>query len=475
MKLNNRLHNVSFSLHTVTGVILCTVLFVIFYCGALSLFKPEIDSWEHNINGTTNQAFDYHTINGVYAKIETNQNNYGRSMVFYDFVDKTNFSLYIEGDSIITDQEYVFNTNLIPEPSTYSLSHLIYELHFLNPIPSVGIYIAGIVCIIFILSIFTGILIHLKNFFRSFFLVRKKKGIKTFLKDTHIVFGVITLPFQLLYAITGVVFAMLIVLIIPQVLVQYKVDTTDMEMYMKDVQPTLEISHCNYSYDNLNETILDFEQRNHVDLSYLRLYNFADPNMQGLFVGKGVNISSDIKELITLKNNEIVLYKSSENAHLIDLMDNWFRGLHFGDFGGIAIRLIYLFLALLSCIVFYSGGLLWLETRKKQVKRLELYFIGFIWGLLITTICSFILRQYISYVSIYFLSIWLLWSCLTLILSRNNFIKYSKWSLTVLTLMFCIVYLINVKNLDSTKLWLPCIHVIATLFFTTYKPKTMAK
>ena len=45
--LKPRLHNIMFHTHTVTGIVISFVLFIIFYAGAFSLFRDDFYKWEN--------------------------------------------------------------------------------------------------------------------------------------------------------------------------------------------------------------------------------------------------------------------------------------------------------------------------------------------------------------------------------------------------------------------------------------------
>jgi uncharacterized iron-regulated membrane protein len=44
--MNKRDYNVLFHSHTVSGIVISVALYIIFFCGAFSLFKDEITAWE---------------------------------------------------------------------------------------------------------------------------------------------------------------------------------------------------------------------------------------------------------------------------------------------------------------------------------------------------------------------------------------------------------------------------------------------
>ncbi|KAG0921494.1 hypothetical protein G6F32_015074 [Rhizopus arrhizus] len=55
-----------------------------------------------------------------------------------------------------------------------------------------------------------------------------------------------------------------------------------------------------------------------------------------------------------------------------DTAVNAFFMLHFGSFGGNPVRWMYLLLGLGGAIVFYTGNLLWIESRRKKQRDANL-------------------------------------------------------------------------------------------------------
>src|SRR4051794_22573375 len=46
--MNNRNYNIFFHTHTVSGIVISVVLYVIFFAGSFSFFRDEIINWERN-------------------------------------------------------------------------------------------------------------------------------------------------------------------------------------------------------------------------------------------------------------------------------------------------------------------------------------------------------------------------------------------------------------------------------------------
>src|SRR5689334_6012075 len=62
--MDNRKYNIYFHTHTISGIIICALLYVIFFAGSFSFFKDDITAWQKNksqvaIKGKVKQDFNY--------------------------------------------------------------------------------------------------------------------------------------------------------------------------------------------------------------------------------------------------------------------------------------------------------------------------------------------------------------------------------------------------------------------------------
>ena len=85
------------------------------------------------------------------------------------------------------------------------LADFVYRLHYTAGLPSsFGIYVLGIVSMIYGLAIVTGLLIFLPNFLKDLFIVRPGRNNKRFWRDAHNVVGVVSLPWHVMFAWSSV-------------------------------------------------------------------------------------------------------------------------------------------------------------------------------------------------------------------------------------------------------------------------------
>lgn len=388
--MNNRNYNIFFHLHTVSGITITVGLFIIFFAGAFTLFRQEIGEWETGKFREVHEAVakssrvDY---NRIMDSIEKNVPSlYGRNVYVYSEGTSAKQSVYIsasddpKADSLgklsceyeIDPKNYSFKSH----QSSFSLGELLYLLHFYYQLDRIGYYISGLVALFFFLAIVTGILVHWKKIKSNFFVFRPKQKLKTVWTDAHTALGVIGLPFQFIYALTGSMFGLGIVVASSNALWVYNGDVEKMydDVIREASKDTLGAKQTyvvdyNKMVSETAEKWPDFK----VDRLHLAFYGSKTMQVE-------VSGSEHIKERF-LGQGSVVFDAESGKVKKINAPgkmgyydDVWssVRRLHYAQFGEIGtfgtyfLKTVYFLMAFLTCFVIISGVLIWLEARNKK-------------------------------------------------------------------------------------------------------------
>jgi len=258
--LKPRLHNIMFHTHTVTGIVISFVLFIIFYAGAFSLFRDDFYKWENPLarfeakeevdyDKTLKLVQNYINEKDAFTKVllrpSTNSNPFIKFNGTYKKPKKgkKNVQFYINPH---TDKVYKNPHSFNNSQSLTYMGDTIYS-YLRAIIPSYGIYIAGLVAFFFLFTIVTGVLIHWKNILNKFYAFTVKGKWKQIWTNTHTTIGVITIPFQVVYAVTGALLGLSILLLAPSALLLFDGDRDEI---IKLVSPNGTIE-----YDDNTKTI----------------------------------------------------------------------------------------------------------------------------------------------------------------------------------------------------------------------------
>jgi uncharacterized iron-regulated membrane protein len=378
--MNKRNYNVLFHTHTVSGITISVILYIIFFAGAFALFKDEITAWEKGSSLQLEQAKNL-DIDRLIKSIEDNDHElYGRDIRirYPDPKQEITVSLLASQDTSVVEEARqfdFFNIHALDYTKSeyydfYSFGELIYRLHFFNQIPVVGIYIAGFTAMFLLFAIITGILIHWKKIVTNFYQFRPTKKWKTIWTDAHTALGVIGLPFQIVYAITSAFLCLSIFVLLPA---NFFVDG-DRDRLINEILPankTYELSERStekmpplndYLFKALNEWE-DFIP------AMIWVRNYGASNMKLQIEG---SLHSS-KSFVSTGRIIYDVYSGEEiekiNPHAPNFTENFYsltQRLHYANFGGLLLKIVYFLMALVTCFVIISGVLIWLEARDKK-------------------------------------------------------------------------------------------------------------
>ncbi|TDO83668.1 putative iron-regulated membrane protein [Flavobacterium chryseum] len=380
--MSNRNYNIYFHTHTVSGIVISVVLFVIFFAGSFSFFRDEIINWERSEStALTNEIqLNYNTA------LDTLDKKYilhGRNITISKPSTERRVAVYLEGtkDTLAPAKQkegtffYLDTKNFksFTYEESYSLGEFLYRLHFLAQIPyPVGYYLSGFIALFFLFAIVTGVLLHWKKIVSNFYVFRPKEKLKTLWTDAHTSLGMIGLPFQFVYAVTGAFFMIKLLIVAPAVMALYKGDQA--KLYKE-----LEYTDPDYKFDNKKlatpfniDRLVAKAKNNWQDFEVTRVFiqNYGDANMHILVEGeiphhkKFTGVGKVIYRIVDGK--EIARKNPITQTSYLDVVKNVLYRIHYGDYGGYALKIVSFILGIITCFVIISGVMIWLIARKKN-------------------------------------------------------------------------------------------------------------
>lgn len=410
--MNNRNYNIYFNTHTISGIMICALLYVIFFTGSFAFFRHEIAAWQNNTSYKTYKE-DHVAFDRLLDSIKGQTNLHGRDINFYmhrdgsaayvgysasndSVINKENLAkINLENKAVemqgrrrggVDDSKYFtynFANNKVGDYSqNYDMGEFLYRLHFLaqlNQVPirvgiaPFGYLLAGLTAFIFLFALITGLLLHWDKLVSNFFVFRPFNKWKTVWTDMHTALGVIGFPFQFIFAVTGTFLIVNSILALPFSKLLY--DGDQQKMY-QDIGITPNENYA-YSYQPLSSEVkiapfLDMAKSKWPESEFLRIEikNYADANMHVImmlephfnhsFAGSGILTVKAIDHKIVEEKSPLT--EASYGDHVRSIL---YR-LHYGDYGGYPLKAIYFILGIMGCLVIISGILIWLVARDKN-------------------------------------------------------------------------------------------------------------
>ncbi|QXP69683.1 PepSY domain-containing protein [Polaribacter sp. R2A056_3_33] len=377
--MSNKNYNVFFNTHTVSGIVISFALFVIFFAGAFSLFKEEIAIWENgnSITHTERQDIDF---DKIFKSLDEDHQLTGRDLQlnFGEKDDHIYVSLGKNRDSLATEETKktnYFSVNINTSEAKnyeehYSLGEFLYRLHFLAQFPYIGIYLAGFVSLFFLFAIVTGVIVHWKKIISNFYSFNPKAALKRVWTDAHTALGVIGLPFQFMFAVTGAYFCLSLLVLIPANFLY----NGDQAKLMEDVRPDRKIYEWVTKSDKNIPSFNQFAEKavkewDHFHLTRGFVRNYGGTNMKYILIGDLKDSERFIGIGRIIYNPYTGVVESIKNPNKINYIEDFQRvlgRLHFADFGGTPIKIIYFLLSLITCFVIITGVLIYVEARNKK-------------------------------------------------------------------------------------------------------------
>jgi uncharacterized iron-regulated membrane protein len=267
------------------------------------------------------------------------------------------------------------NGELHTEESRGHLASFVYRLHYTAGLPSsFGLEVLGFICVIYGIALVSGVVIFLPNFLRDLFIVRSGKNKKRFWLDTHNVVGMLSLPWHIMFAWSGAVLAIGTILLAP---FQFLVFDEDLATTIGPELGRVETPKpANESADMLSVSqLLAIAEREAPGITptQLRYSHYGDANSYVRISGLANADTLVSRATLTLMTASGAVLDESHPAETTP-GSTFFGGLmslHFADFGGALLRWVYLILGFAGAYLFYSGNLLWIETRRKRRQQVQ--------------------------------------------------------------------------------------------------------
>lgn len=257
------------------------------------------------------------------------------------------------------------------------LGYLADELHRRVGLPlpnSVALPLTGIVSMLYLVAIVSGLIILLPSLVKDLFALRVGQNLKRMWLDVHNVLGLFSLPFHVMIALTAIVFA-----VHDQIY-----DAQDKLIYEDKIEerwedhehppgpdkttPLLPVTQL---LEKLKQQAPGFtpvtlaysrEEEDHGGHMGLRVAGFDNRyGHRSAEVGYA-GVDSTTGEI---NDTEIMPgFQQPDEATISS-----FFTLHFGSFGGTPVRWGYFIMGIAGTFLFYTGNLLWIESRRKRERR----------------------------------------------------------------------------------------------------------
>lgn len=375
------------TVHSWTGITCGLALFIAFYAGALTMFEEPIARWASPpaVGVAAVPLDDAPRLLELVAAAHPEAREEGITLHLRGYENEP-ARVSWEQDARAQEgqpREHAHwwatlrpdGTLLAQEEEPSELAGFIDAIHMRVGIPDPwGSYFMGVVSLFYGVALIAGVIVLLPSLVKDFFALRVGRNLKRMWLDAHNVVGITALPFHIAMAITATAlsFSDQLWSLQESVIFGGKQEIL-MERDNGPTKPPNPIGEAgtlmapSQLLQKLKTHVPDFEPR------VMLFKNIGDKaasvrvaGAERGFVGDshlgGVMVSAVTGEL--LKDGALPSRQDSDRR-----ASETFYGLHTGQYEGATITWAYFFLGLSGAWLFYSGNLLWIETRRKKARK----------------------------------------------------------------------------------------------------------
>jgi len=382
-KLSPRAFTLMWDAHSVTGIVIGLALFVLFATGALLLFRGEIRQWEEPSLRTSTVAPDSTerrpSLDALTRPVldSLSEGEAAPSYVYMTLPDGRHDNLYMHVSGGVVGGSR--NTWIHPRtgawvanPDEGAVTQTLYYLHFFYQFGRWGLYLAGLIGLFGLLAVTTGTLVHLHRIVKDFFQFRPGKKLRVAWADAHKVLGTIGLPFQTMYVFTGAYLGLVGLIALPYASILFDGNMATYYQKAGYYAPPVEVDSAQATTRPQLGHLVARADRQWADFAPETVVatGLGTPTARVEVIGglQGAVVGGTGAVVFHGQTGELLLAESPRSAGALNEAVQSMELLHFAEFGGTALKVLFFLLALASCAVILTGNLTWLEIRDTETR-----------------------------------------------------------------------------------------------------------
>ena len=378
MKLRTDIVRMYKEIHGWVGIVSGLALFIAFYAGAITMFEQPLQRWASPPSELADPIALERTPELVAAVLA----QHPEAAKSYDVHFRTGAEVPARiswtprgGDEhSIPQTSYAAlapdGTLQVEQAGPSPVAEFIDILHQQIGLPfahEIAMPIMGVIALLYFIALVSGVIVLLPSLVSDLFAVRVGRNVKRMWLDVHNVLGILSIPFHIVMALTAVVFAFHDQFYALQNATYARPAT---EQHETQAPPTpgaqmlpphelaqrVEAQTPGFTVFTLNYS------RGRDSSTNVRVMG-GDPRY-GL---RGPTFGSAEADPYTGKLTGVDYTPGKQDGWGATITS--FFALHFGNFGGPLVRWSYFLLGLAGAFLFYTGNLLWVESRRKRERK----------------------------------------------------------------------------------------------------------
>jgi len=358
-------------LHAWVGIVSGLALFVAFFAGAINMFHHELHHWQEPYQAQAGSQTASHADANMQALLDTViANNPDAGQWLFLVPGDEPAAIWretVDGENIWhTEHASDFNDAGEPIERPHSeLAGFINELHYRLGIPVVGLYLMGVISVLYGAALIGGLVIHWPKLKKEFFALKHQGNLRRYWKNLHNLVGVISFPFHLIFAVTGAAMGCFAILTLTMGTLAFGPQFQGAVTDAMEAWPTPEASGNSVAMAGVDRYLATArEEAPDLRVDWIEFQQYGDENAVVDVAGSVPGTVAHHAHVVVRADNAELLTTSLPGSRSLNhFVLSPVYSLHFGDYGGLFLRLLYFVLGLLGCLLFVSGNIMWSERR----------------------------------------------------------------------------------------------------------------
>lgn len=366
---SQRTLNRLFVLHSWAGIVTGLLMFIVCFSGAVVVFKNEIDLWANPSLAQLPRSAQPAPLDVVLGQLQARYPGATvETIALPDAVNPSYFAFVRERGapaSMRTKVALRSDTGAVVGPVDSQLGQYLRMLHvflFFGPR-----WIVGFLGVAMLVLIGTGIVIH-RKILAELFTQRWGRSFRVVMSDLHKSAGIWGLGFHILIAATGAWMGLAPLfeqgykyVMTPAGGAAAKAPRPARGEGTRAAMPAVSMQSLDAMYATAQQAVPGLEAR------YVSLRRWTTAGADVSFTGKlRGHLASTARVDIDAATGVPKKVHDPRTQGFWSLVDGLMEPLHFGDFGGLALKWLYFVLGMTPAFLSISGTLIWLDARHQR-------------------------------------------------------------------------------------------------------------
>ncbi|ENO88752.1 PepSY-associated TM helix domain-containing protein [Thauera linaloolentis] len=387
--ISNTFTRAMLNAHQWLGILFCTLVWLVCVSGTLGVLLDEFAQWEAPSAPRVEQAdgtLFAHVATAAFAEARAQGADHDL-FVLGPTPELPWLRIFAlgehEGAAEPPHLEWLADTGgtLHPMPHT-PWTTFVRDHHERLHLPSpYGAWAVGVVGTLLLASLFSGLLAH-RRIFRDAFRLRRGGSQRVADADLHNRIGVWALPFHLIVSLTGSLLGLSGLIVMLLALAAYQGDQDKAIAALLGPQPGSDLSAA--PLPEIAPMLREIERLTPGATVMNLIYQHVGTAGQTVSISTAEPHHLARNENWTFDGEGRFLAKAGFTDGSIGMrIYGMIQPLHFGTYGGIALKLVYVALGIGMCIVVATGPAMWLARRRGQgrpLPRTEKLWAALVWG-----------------------------------------------------------------------------------------------